>query len=30
MQFMPNSPIPPSGTICSFPVGIEELMLAHE
>src|SRR3974377_1008786 len=22
MQFMPNSPSPPSGTTCSFPVGI--------
>src|ERR1700690_44889 len=29
MQFMPNSPIPPSGTMCSFPVAIEELMLAQ-
>src|SRR5579862_3796956 len=24
MQFIPNSPSPPSGTICNFPVGIEK------
>jgi len=29
MQFIPNSPSPPSGTICSFPVGIDKLMLAQ-
>src|ERR1700747_3303363 len=29
MQFMPNSPSPPRGTICNFPDGIEVLMLAQ-
>jgi len=30
MQFIPNSPRPPRGTICNFPVGIEVMMLAQE
>src|ERR1700691_544119 len=29
MQFMPNSPMPPSGTICNFPFDISKSMLAH-
>src|SRR5512146_1734061 len=26
MQFMPNSPSPPRGTICSFPIGMLEYL----